>query len=194
MSQSKVDPKKRKLNSKMKTLNTTLESSNDHEDEWMSDDEEDNTICSFDLSEIPVESNIIKPFPMQYKLKKRAPAKGTSIKRNDIYVSRKSKFHALFSRGKTLLEQGSSFHANNSIQIHGLGAAITTAIDLALALQQYFGGPSQLEFHITTDTVPLVDDFYTRDMEEYYRGSQVRFNSAIHIICKRVTRKKHHQQ
>lgn len=65
MSQSKVDPKKRKLNSKMKTLNTTLESSNDHEDEWMSDDEEDNTICSFDLSEIPVESNIIKPFPMQ---------------------------------------------------------------------------------------------------------------------------------
>ncbi|KAG2386255.1 hypothetical protein C9374_002701 [Naegleria lovaniensis] len=187
MSANKDDSKKRKLNSEMKTQ-TAVESN--VEDEWMSDDEnQDNTNC-FDSSEVPIESNVIKPFPIQYKLKKRAPTKGNSIKRNDIYVSRKSKFHALFSRGKTLLEQGSSFHATNSIQIHGLGAAITTAIDLALALQQYFGGPSQLDFNITTETVPLVDDFYTRDMDEYYRGSQVRFNSAIHIVCTRVPRKK----
>ena len=119
------------------------------------------------------------------KLKKRAPPKVGNIKKNDIFVSRKSKYHALLTRGKMLLEQGTL--QNNFITIHGLGAAIQTAIDLALDLQAYFGGESNLTFNIKTDTVPLVDDFYSSHLSnDFYKTSQVRFNSAIHIICTRI--------
>ena len=118
------------------------------------------------------------------KLKKRAPVREKTTNRNDIYVSRKSKYHALLSRGKMLLEQAPLNSA--TINIHGLGAAVNTAVDLALELQKHFGGPSHLKFSITTETVPLVDDFYSRDYdEEFFQGSQVRFNSAIHIQCTR---------
>ncbi|KAL9656558.1 hypothetical protein ABK040_012141 [Willaertia magna] len=152
--------------------------------EWMSDEEEELNINllkqELETEEIPLESNIIKPFPSsdQFNLKKRTPVK-RKIQRNEIYVSRKSNFNAQFKRGKSLLQK----EPLKPIHIHGLGAAILTAVELALELKKEFHG--KLQLNTTTSTVPLVDDFYSKQEEEYYVASQVRFNSAIHITCTR---------
>lgn len=45
---------------------------------------------------------------------------------------------------------------HSSICIHGLGAAINRAINLAMQLQHT--SPVPLEISVTTSTVPLIDD------------------------------------
>ncbi|KND03509.1 uncharacterized protein SPPG_08895 [Spizellomyces punctatus DAOM BR117] len=69
------------------------------------------------------------------------------------------------------------------LTIHGLGAAITRAIELALSLREK--NPDRIAWTITTSSVVLVDDIEPEDVEaDIY--SEPRQNSAIHIRVVKV--------
>eukprot|EP00035_Acanthoeca_spectabilis_P009378 m.166444 g.166444 ORF g.166444 m.166444 type:complete len:226 (+) comp14705_c0_seq5:278-955(+) len=104
---------------------------------------------------------------------KRTPFHFPSGK-TDLYISRNSDFQAQMSKAEKLLSQ-----KYPSICIHGLGAAINRAINLAMQLQAK--SPVPLVLSATTSTVPLVDDLIpTKDLLLKDR-TQIRNNSAIHI-------------
>ncbi|KAJ3212594.1 Glycosyl phosphatidyl inositol protein transamidase complex subunit, partial [Dinochytrium kinnereticum] len=90
---------------------------------------------------------------------------------NDIYVCRKARFGAMLKRAIKLLNSKKYPH----VTIHGLGAAVVRAIDLALRLKANVPG---LTWVITTSTVELVDDLMMEDEEEVVTE---RRNSAIQI-------------
>ncbi|KAG4096340.1 hypothetical protein H8356DRAFT_1292545 [Neocallimastix lanati (nom. inval.)] len=96
------------------------------------------------------------------------------IKKNDIYVSRKSSYIALIKRAKKLLlEKETSF-----IVLHGLGAAIKITVNLALELKKQFS--DKIDWEITTSTVKLYDDVEPENKEEDLI-TETRNNSAITI-------------
>ncbi|KAI8922291.1 hypothetical protein DFJ77DRAFT_425289, partial [Powellomyces hirtus] len=70
----------------------------------------------------------------------------------DIYVSRKSNFHAQSKRAQKLID-GQNF---TFLTIHGLGAAINRAIELALHVKEQ--NKDRIAWSITTSTVTLADD------------------------------------
>ena len=82
---------------------------------------------------------------------KRKPVRTEKGPRH-IFVTRASRFGALLARVMRLLQTDPA-----PVTIHGLGAAIARACDLALAVQESAGG------HVTlackTDTVLVYDDF-----------------------------------
>lgn len=92
-------------------------------------------------------------------------------RQNDIYVNSKSKFVAQLKKCEKMLESGEP-----ELFIHGLGAAVHIAINLALQLQREWS----LEVSAKTSTVQLTDDLEptteTRSFE-----TRERKNSAIHI-------------
>ncbi|KAL9956609.1 hypothetical protein ACROYT_G038108 [Oculina patagonica] len=104
--------------------------------------------------------------------KKRPPQKGQK-RRNDIYVNRKTDFAAQLERCQKLLDS-----SEQEVRIHGLGAAINRAINLALQLEQR--GQGTVELSTTTSSVKLVDDFEPED-DDHEGYSKVRTNSAVHI-------------
>ncbi|TPX70589.1 hypothetical protein SpCBS45565_g01658 [Spizellomyces sp. 'palustris'] len=119
-------------------------------------------------------SNNVKP----YARHKRAPPRPPTLA-NDIYVSRKSQFVALSKRAQKLLDS-SDF---TFLTIHGLGAAINRAIELALYLREK--NPDRITWTITTSSVILVDDIEPEDVEaDVY--TEPRQNSAIHIRVVKV--------
>jgi ribonuclease P/MRP protein subunit RPP20 len=113
----------------------------------------------------------------EYTLRKRLPRKFPKRK-TDVYVNRKTDFKAQIARCMKLLESG-----NNEIYIHGLGAAVNRAINLALQIKKT--GLGTIDLAANTSTVELTDDFEPEkdDLEPETRS---RNNSAIHI---RVFRK-----
>ncbi|KAI9593607.1 processing of precursor 7, ribonuclease P family [Syncephalis fuscata] len=95
---------------------------------------------------------------IQGRIAKRAPQRAAT-KPNDIYVTRKSSFHGQLARAKKLLASNEAKF--DTIVIHGLGAAIGRAIELATAIETSMH--HQVSLQTTTSTVTLVDDIYPKD-------------------------------
>jgi hypothetical protein len=130
----------------------------------------------------------------------------------DIFVTRSSSFDALVKRATSLLDAGryvfvrywnSTILAHvflcdfrSEVVIHGLGAALTRAVELALALRSKGG----YTLSIRTNTVELIDDLVpvegvaaVSDLGAALAGEAppvvcptvTRCNSAIHIRVSR---------
>ena len=108
----------------------------------------------------------------EYILRKRLP-KTFPKRKNDIYVNKKTDFKAQLARCQRLLDNG-----ENELYIHGLGAALNRAINLALQLKAL--GNGSIEVSANTSTVELVDDYEPMD-DESEPDQSTRNNSAIHI-------------
>ena len=115
--------------------------------------------------------------PEEYTLRKRLPRRFPKRK-NDVYVNRKTDFKAQIARSMKLLESG-----NSEIYIHGLGAAVNRAINLALQIRKTSLGT--IELGVTTSTVELTDDFEP-EKDDLEAETRSRNNSSVHI---RVFRK-----
>eukprot|EP00026_Physarum_polycephalum_P021333 Phypoly_transcript_24520.p1 GENE.Phypoly_transcript_24520~~Phypoly_transcript_24520.p1 ORF type:complete len:158 (+),score=25.02 Phypoly_transcript_24520:67-540(+) len=108
--------------------------------------------------------------PSLYKFVKRVPQR-LPTKKNDIYVSRKTKYFFQYKRAKKLLDDGEP-----EVMIHGLGAAVKRAIQLALKLTSELG----VSMGATTSTVELLDE-YQPLVDDLPPRTKIRYNSAIHI-------------
>nr|XP_015916314.1 ribonuclease P protein subunit p20 [Parasteatoda tepidariorum] len=106
-----------------------------------------------------------------YLFQKRLPP---SLPRrpNDVYVNQKTPFIAQFNKCKTLLSKEKEIH------IHGLGAAVNTAVNLALQLKTFYLNTIVLD--TTTSSVELIDDF-TPLNGKFKPKTNTRKNSVIHI-------------
>ncbi|XP_035722735.1 ribonuclease P protein subunit p20-like [Vespa mandarinia] len=126
-----------------------------------------------------VQYNVIKTLLSNgnYILRKRQPKLIRQVNR-DIYVTNKTDFKAQISKCEKLLNIGVS-----EIIIHGLGAAIDRACNLALQLKEIHH--NSLDLDIKTSTAELIDDFEPLN-DDYDYKVKMRRNSAIHI---RVFRK-----
>lgn len=113
-----------------------------------------------------------------YTIKKRQPFGLRKQNGKDILVTNKTNFKAQLKKCERLLDND-----NPEIFIHGLGAAIHRACNLALQLKEiHYNG---VELDIKTSTASIIDDFEPLDDEGDYETIN-RNNSAIHI---RVFRK-----
>ncbi|XP_033735216.1 ribonuclease P protein subunit p20-like [Pecten maximus] len=112
----------------------------------------------------------------EFNLRKRLPRK-LPKRKNDVYVSRKTNFKGQLERCKKILDM------ENEVFIHGLGAAITRASNLALTLESSGRGTVATAVH--TSTVELVDDLEP-DKEDHEPETFSRNNSAIHIKVYKV--------
>ncbi|KAJ2500057.1 hypothetical protein GGH96_003015 [Coemansia sp. RSA 1972] len=107
-------------------------------------------------------------------VKKRKPLR-PSTSRADIYVTRDHrKFNSYMRRARKLLVERNY----PTVTIHGLGAAIQTAIKLASAVKASLS--DQIVMDTTTHTVTLYDDVVPQD-ESADITTQTRQNSAIQI-------------
>ena len=97
----------------------------------------------------------------------RAPSSPT-----EMYISRKSNFHALVLHANCL------FTTNKTLSIKAMGPAISTAIKLAMHLKatSLYG----LTHRIETGTVLVVDDIYPADVDQDI-GIETRRKSVITI-------------
>ncbi|KAK2708014.1 ribonuclease P protein subunit p20-like [Artemia franciscana] len=115
--------------------------------------------------------------PEEFSLRKRLPPK-LPKRNNDIYVNNKTDFKAQLARCRKLLED-----KETTIYIHGLGAALPRAINLALTLKDEFHGI--LEVSPTTSTVELLDDL--EPLQDHLEPmTQPRKSSAVHIKLTKV--------
>ena len=108
----------------------------------------------------------------EYTLRKRLPNK-LPKRKNDVYVNNRSDFAGQLARCQRMLDSEYTM-----IYIHGLGAAASTAINLALQLQLRGMGAIQVAAH--TSTVKLIDDLEP-ETEDLDASCQTRNNSAVHI-------------
>ena len=100
-------------------------------------------------------------------------------RKNDIYVTRKTCFKTQLCRCDSLLNNNF-----NEIFIHGLGAAVSRAVNLALQLKLSAHG--SLDVSCQTDSIHLTDDILYDDEDDAVGSkskpsSQSRINSAVHI-------------
>ncbi|PNF43332.1 Ribonuclease P protein subunit p20, partial [Cryptotermes secundus] len=107
-----------------------------------------------------------------YALRKRLPPR-LPRRNNDIYITNKSNYQGQLSRCEKLLNEGES-----DIVIHGLGAAVPRAVNLALQLKTKHLGT--VEVAVNTSTVDVVDDLEPLDDQGEYE-THVRQNSSVHI-------------
>jgi len=110
--------------------------------------------------------------PEEYTLRKRLPR---SFPRRDIdvYISRKTNFVQQLEKCKKLL-QGE----HEEVVIHGLGAAVNRAINLALQVKAVYG--DTVELATMTSTEELIDDLEPQ-VDNCEPMSQGRNTSAVHI-------------
>lgn len=113
----------------------------------------------------------------EYQIIKRLPPTFPRRK-NDVFINQKSPFIAQFNKCKSLISNGEM-----EICIHGLGASVNTAVNLALQLKAYF--LDTVVLHTNTSTVTLVDDYIPSSNKGKYR-TEYRKNSAIHITVRLV--------
>ena len=107
----------------------------------------------------------------EYALRKRLPKKLPNRK-NDVYVTRKTCFKSQLERCQKLLDTG------NEVCIHGLGAAINRAVNLAMQLKT--NGQGSVETAAHTSTVELMDDLDPNN-DDLEPETLSRNNSAVHI-------------
>lgn len=101
---------------------------------------------------------------------------GGSVKRQDIYVSRKSNFQALYQRALKLLNDDSMGEGTGTVTLHGLGASIEKCVELALKIKE----TQHAKLETTTSSEELVDEVMPATDDDLPSWS-VRVNSAIHI-------------
>ena len=107
----------------------------------------------------------------EYAFRKRLPRK-LPTRKCDVYVTRKTDFKGQLARCQKKLDDG------NVVYVHGLGAAVNRAINLALQLKQRGLGSVELDVH--TSTVELTDDLEPLT-DEHDADTMTRNNSAVHI-------------
>lgn len=107
----------------------------------------------------------------EYAFRKRLPKK-LPTRKCDVYVTRKTDFKGQLERCQKKLDDG------NVVYVHGLGAAVNRAINLALQLKQRGLGSVELAVH--TSTVELTDDLEPLT-DEHDADTMSRNNSAVHI-------------
>ncbi|XP_076643483.1 ribonuclease P protein subunit p20 isoform X1 [Halictus rubicundus] len=113
-----------------------------------------------------------------YSIKKRQPFSLSRKRNKDIFVTNKTNFKAQLKICEKLLNHGA-----HEVIVHGLGAAVLRACNLALQLKEIHHGGIDLD--IKTFTTSVIDDFEPlHDSADYETIS--RNNSAI---CIRVFRK-----
>ncbi|KAI9094034.1 ribonuclease P protein subunit p20 [Phlyctochytrium arcticum] len=117
--------------------------------------------------------------PLKPARHKRAPQRAPTLA-NDIYVSRKSNFIGLLKRGQKILDD----EQYTTLTIHGLGAAMKRAIELALRLKE--DNLDRISWTIETSTVNLVDDVEPEDVDDDL-VSETRQNSSIHICIRKIS-------
>ncbi|XP_071080859.1 ribonuclease P protein subunit p20-like [Haliotis cracherodii] len=111
----------------------------------------------------------------EFTLRKRLPPK-LPKRKDDVYVTRKTDFQAQMKRCQNILDAG------NEVYIHGLGAAVNRAINLALQLKA--NGRGTVDVSCRTSTVELTDDLEPNN-DEGEADTSVRNNSAVHIkVCR----------
>ncbi len=94
-------------------------------------------------------------------------------RKNDIYVSKNTDYKNQIARCRRMLDSGW-----NELYIHGLGAAVNRAINIALQLKAL--GNGSIDVCVHTSSVELVDDIEPcSDTQE--PEMQTRNNSAVHI-------------
>eukprot|EP00731_Ephydatia_muelleri_P028723 Em0020g367a len=98
---------------------------------------------------------------------------------NDIYINRKTDFSVQLARSHKLLDQGCT-----ELNIHGLGAAIHRAVNLALQLRETCSVP--MEISASTSTVDLQDELEPLDDDGDY-SMESRRSSSIHIRLYQTT-------
>lgn len=132
------------------------------------------------FKEIYVQRNLMKTVlpNNNHVLRKRQPIGLIKRSNKDIYVTNKTNFKAHLNNCERLFNAGIS-----EIVIHGLGAAINRACNLALQLKEIHH--NTLDLDIKTSTTELIDDFEPLNDNHDYEMN-IRRNSAIHI---RVFRK-----
>ena len=79
----------------------------------------------------------------EFKLRKRLPPR-YPVRTNDVYVNNQTNFKGQLSRCLKLLEE------EDTVYIHGLGSAISKAINLALRLQAEAVVPLQVAANTST--------------------------------------------
>ncbi|XP_026273920.1 ribonuclease P protein subunit p20 [Frankliniella occidentalis] len=97
---------------------------------------------------------------------------------NDIYVTNRSNFQSELDKCLKLLESG-----EKEVFVHGLGAAVNRAVNLALQLESKFLGTVQLT--VNTSTTTLIDDLEPLHDQATYE-TQTRQNSVVHIRIQRT--------
>jgi len=107
----------------------------------------------------------------EFILRKRLP-RSLPREHNDVYVTRKTPFKVQLDRCQDLLDSG------EVVYVHGLGAAVSRAINVALAIKTNNCGSVDLD--VRTATVNLVDDIDYVD-EDRIPSVQTRPNSVVHI-------------
>ncbi|XP_067682768.1 ribonuclease P protein subunit p20-like [Haliotis asinina] len=107
----------------------------------------------------------------EFTLRKRLPPK-LPKRKDDVYVTRKTDFQAQMKRCQNILDSG------NEVYIHGLGAAVNRAINLALQLKA--NGRGTIGVSCRTSTVELTDDLEPNN-DETEADTSLRNNSAVHI-------------
>ncbi|XP_047121523.1 ribonuclease P protein subunit p20-like isoform X2 [Schistocerca piceifrons] len=110
-------------------------------------------------------------------LRKRLPPR-LPRRKQDIYITNKSNYKGQLARSEKLLESGEP-----EIVIHGLGAAVTRAVNLALQLKEKFLGT--VELSVNTSTVDIVDDLEPLEDHAEYE-TNTRQNSSVHIRVFRI--------
>ncbi|CAL1262777.1 unnamed protein product [Larinioides sclopetarius] len=120
-------------------------------------------------------SNREESFDSDYRIERR-PTPRLPKRKNDVYVNQKTPFIGQFNKCKSLL------NSEKEIIIHGLGAAVNTAVNLALQLKSFYSDAVALE--ATTSTVDLIDDHHSSSGDH---RAENRKNSAIHIKLAYVT-------
>ncbi|XP_073973743.1 ribonuclease P protein subunit p20 [Rhodnius prolixus] len=104
-------------------------------------------------------------------VKKRVPPRD-SKKPGDVYITNKSNFKAQLNECLKKLEN------SEEITLHGLGAAVTRAVNLALQIEEQLGATHIID--VTTSTLKLLDD-----LEPLHDSvdplTQTRSNSSVHI-------------
>ncbi|GFS32074.1 ribonuclease P protein subunit p20 [Trichonephila inaurata madagascariensis] len=126
------------------------------------------------------------PKPKQDVEIKMAPSSSRDIENSDpgYRIERrltprlpKRKMAFFFNQKNPFLGNSTGFLASETeIHVHGLGASVNTAVNLALQLKSFYADTITLE--ATTSTVDLIDDHHSPQ-----NGHRVenRKNSAIHI-------------
>lgn len=129
----------------------------------------------YTMADCNIQEKAVSQAPLdkeEYILRKRLPRR-LPKRKNDIYVTRKTNFTAQLQRCQRLLDSGS-----NEVYIHGLGAAINRALNLALQLKER--GLGTIEIAVNTSSVELVDDLEPVDSDQEQK-THTRVNSAVHI-------------
>ncbi|VDK72656.1 unnamed protein product [Anisakis simplex] len=117
-------------------------------------------------------------FQVEYELKKRLPPKYQKSK-NDIYITRNTSLSRQSNRVQKILDS-----ELDEVVLHGIGAAVSRTLNLALQIQRKLSNSVQL--HIRTSTVKVTDDLFPL-YDEVDFTSRNRSISAIHIrISRRV--------